>query len=335
MFSICVFLIISMLWACCDLGGLFCVSIGRWQHGQSKSCNVNAFTVWGNSDGGEWWCGGYIYSEESRGRKRIGLGFDGHSNARGDIIFALFLPPNCALIRYSTFNLGFRVCRVFRLMGFWVEKWSIFCFLAFHWLLHSWTGAQMDGYEATRQIRKWEVEKCDKCGEGEFQSSHVLAETNIECKHNRLPIVAVTADVMKETHELCYTAGMDDYITKVPQSISLCFKSQMFFHESIKKIWKKKIFVFWVCLFPGTCLELCQHLSIESNTLFKVAYWVYAKLTPICFSKILKYSLWRLRDPWVPASEFLLVPARLGYCPHSQGFKPFEHNEPHCASDLP
>jgi len=73
---------------------------------------------------------------------------------------------------------------------------------------------EMDGYEATRQIRKWEVEKCDKCGKGEFQSSRVLAETNIECKHHRLPIVAVTADVMKETHELCYTAGMDDYITK-------------------------------------------------------------------------------------------------------------------------
>lgn len=86
---------------------------------------------------------------------------------------------------------------------------------------------------------------------------------------------------------------------------------------------EKKIFVFWVCLFPGTCLELCQHFFIECNALFKVADWVYAKLTPLCFSKILKNSLWRLRDPWVPASEFLLVPAHLGYCPHSQGFKPF------------
>jgi CheY-like chemotaxis protein len=101
-------------------------------------------------------------------------------------------------------------------MGFWVEKWSIFCFCSISLTIAFLNWAQMDGYEATRQIRKWEVEKCDKCGKGEFQSSHVLAETNIECKHNRLPIVAVTADVMKETHELCYTAGMDDYITKVP-----------------------------------------------------------------------------------------------------------------------
>jgi CheY-like chemotaxis protein len=102
----------------------------------------------------------------------------------------------------------------------------------------------MDGYEATRQIRKWEVEKCDKCGKGEFQSNHVLAETNIECKHNRLPIVAVTADVMKETHELCYTAGMDDYITKVPNQSLHASNHKCFFMNQLKKFGKKKSLYF-------------------------------------------------------------------------------------------
>jgi hypothetical protein len=35
------------------------------------------------------------------------------------------------------------------------------------------------------------------------------------CPHCHLPVVAVTADVMKGTHELCFSAGMDDYIPKV------------------------------------------------------------------------------------------------------------------------
>lgn len=65
--------------------------------------------------------------------------------------------------------------------------------------------AQMDGWEATREIRKWEVENCEECHEAE----------KAWCPHHHLPIVALTADVMKATHETCFTSGMDDYITKV------------------------------------------------------------------------------------------------------------------------
>lgn len=68
---------------------------------------------------------------------------------------------------------------------------------------------QMDGWEATRHIRNWEVENCITC-----------RETNLTwCRHNRLPIVAVTADAMKGTYEECFSSGMDDYITKV---VPLC-----------------------------------------------------------------------------------------------------------------
>lgn len=40
-----------------------------------------------------------------------------------------------------------------------------------------------------------------------------------ECPHNRIPVVAVTADVMKGTNEMCYSSGMDDYMPKVIHSI--------------------------------------------------------------------------------------------------------------------
>lgn len=72
---------------------------------------------------------------------------------------------------------------------------------------------QMDGYEATRLIRKWEVDKCEQCRA--LEKIEYDYEEIKECSHHRIPIVAVTADVMKGTHEMCFSAGMDDYIPKV------------------------------------------------------------------------------------------------------------------------
>lgn len=86
---------------------------------------------------------------------------------------------------------------------------------------------KMDGYEATRRIRKWEHNSCAKCrsswsitvptnmDSGRFSSDQDSQEYELlECPHNRVPVVAVTANAMTGTIDLCLKAGMDDYMSK-------------------------------------------------------------------------------------------------------------------------
>jgi Amt family ammonium transporter len=71
---------------------------------------------------------------------------------------------------------------------------------------------ELDGFEATRAIRKREVELADvrRCA-------------------SRIPIVALTANAIKGDREQCLAAGMDDYVTKPiePAKLLAAIKGQL------------------------------------------------------------------------------------------------------------
>ncbi len=63
---------------------------------------------------------------------------------------------------------------------------------------------ELDGYEATREIRRVEQ-----------------ARTNISRLNKSIPIVALTAHAMKGDDEKCREAGMTDYLTKPLDRVKL------------------------------------------------------------------------------------------------------------------
>jgi signal transduction histidine kinase/CheY-like chemotaxis protein/HPt (histidine-containing phosphotransfer) domain-containing protein len=75
---------------------------------------------------------------------------------------------------------------------------------------------EMDGYEATNEIRKWEK----KLKGGSAQCSDSGLESTAGSK--RVPIIAMTAHALKGDREKCLNAGMDDYITKPIHPKKLC-----------------------------------------------------------------------------------------------------------------
>lgn len=56
-----------------------------------------------------------------------------------------------------------------------------------------------DGYQACRDIRQWEKDN----------------------SHPKMPIVALSANVMSDVQEKCVAAGFDDYVTKPVDFVDL------------------------------------------------------------------------------------------------------------------
>ncbi|EFK10181.1 PAS domain S-box protein [delta proteobacterium NaphS2] len=74
----------------------------------------------------------------------------------------------------------------------------------------------MDGYEATREIRKLETErlKIEPSDMTADQEQKMPMVTEMQTRIQRIPIIAMTAHAVEGYREECLKAGMDDYVTK-------------------------------------------------------------------------------------------------------------------------
>jgi histidine kinase 2/3/4 (cytokinin receptor) len=66
---------------------------------------------------------------------------------------------------------------------------------------------EMDGFEATRQIRQMEVKANEERKALDLMEGSTFVESH-------LPVLAMTADVIQATYEECIKSGMDGYVSK-------------------------------------------------------------------------------------------------------------------------
>ncbi|KAG8062357.1 hypothetical protein GUJ93_ZPchr0003g17956 [Zizania palustris] len=89
---------------------------------------------------------------------------------------------------------------------------------------------EMDGFEATRQIRAMEGKANEQADDGDDDSG---SESTVKTAKWHLPILAMTADVIQATHEECTKCGMDGYVSKPFEEKQLFQAVQKFLDASM------------------------------------------------------------------------------------------------------